>query len=411
VGTGLGPTLEFYALVSRNLQKAALQLWRGESIKRKEGDSDKTEEYVSNQCGLYPLALGRHIKQGQLDKIKSKFKLIGKLLARALLDGRILDLPLSSVFYKWLLKDESVINIHDLSDLDPVLSKSLQYLIGQERKGRLGGVKYLEAKTAVESLELYFTIPGNPSVELIKAGKDTPVTIDNIQQYVDLVIYWLLRAGVSRQMEIMRDAFDTILPTKHLKLFLPEEMDQLFCGAKNDVEPWDPQMLRQTIHPDHGMLNMEELLHTLILSEYDEQQRRLFLQFLTGSPRLPVGGLKNLNPPFTAVRKHDGGHSADSHLPSVMTCVNYLKLPEYSTKEIMAQRLSTAITCVKLAFADVDGALPNTTLSPIPKIGNEDNQPKTEILDPSCRKTAIWIYNFPTNLFPLLEPKDNFETK
>uniref|UniRef100_A0A915IZU9 Uncharacterized protein n=1 Tax=Romanomermis culicivorax TaxID=13658 RepID=A0A915IZU9_ROMCU len=35
---------------------------------------------------------------------------------------------------------------------------------------------------------------------------------------------------------------------------------------------------------------------------------------------------------------------------------------------------------------------------------------KIEILDQSCRKTTIWIYNFPTNLFPL-EPEDNFVTK
>uniref|UniRef100_A0A915IY08 Uncharacterized protein n=1 Tax=Romanomermis culicivorax TaxID=13658 RepID=A0A915IY08_ROMCU len=35
---------------------------------------------------------------------------------------------------------------------------------------------------------------------------------------------------------------------------------------------------------------------------------------------------------------------------------------------------------------------------------------KIEILDQSCCKTTIWIYNLPTHLFPL-EPKDNFKTK
>jgi len=34
VGTGLGPTLEFYALVSRELQRADLDLWRGEPVKQ-----------------------------------------------------------------------------------------------------------------------------------------------------------------------------------------------------------------------------------------------------------------------------------------------------------------------------------------------------------------------------------------
>jgi hypothetical protein len=33
VGTGLGPTLEFYSLVSKELQRADLQLWKGGTVK------------------------------------------------------------------------------------------------------------------------------------------------------------------------------------------------------------------------------------------------------------------------------------------------------------------------------------------------------------------------------------------
>ncbi|KAJ9684696.1 hypothetical protein PVL29_016925 [Vitis rotundifolia] len=36
--------------------------------------------------------------------------------------------------------------------------------------------------------------------------------------------------------------------------------------------------------------------------------------------------------------------SADDDLPSVMTCANYLKLPSYSTKEIMYKKLLYAIS-------------------------------------------------------------------
>lgn len=32
MGTGLGPTQEFYALVSQELQRADLGLWRGEEV-------------------------------------------------------------------------------------------------------------------------------------------------------------------------------------------------------------------------------------------------------------------------------------------------------------------------------------------------------------------------------------------
>jgi E3 ubiquitin-protein ligase TRIP12 len=55
-------------------------------------------------------------------------------------------------------------------------------------------------------------------------------------------------------------------------------------------------------------------------------------------------GFRGLNPPLTVVRKpHEAPLTADDYLPSVMTCVNYLKLPEYSSKAIMRVKLRTAM--------------------------------------------------------------------
>jgi E3 ubiquitin-protein ligase TRIP12 len=80
-----------------------------------------------------------------------------------------------------------------------------------------------------------------------------------------------------------------------------------------------------------------------IISTYNAQEQRSFLQFVTGSPRLPVGGFKRLNPPLTIVRKAiDPPLNPDDFLPSVMTCVNYLKLPDYSSQEVMREKLHQA---------------------------------------------------------------------
>eukprot|EP00039_Didymoeca_costata_P031575 m.35451 g.35451 ORF g.35451 m.35451 type:complete len:70 (-) comp8883_c0_seq2:1451-1660(-) len=51
-------------------------------------------------------------------------------------------------------------------------------------------------------------------------------------------------------------------------------------------------------------------------------------------------GLQALNPPLTVVRKG----SSDNELPSVMTCQNYLKLPEYSSAEVLKAQLTKAMT-------------------------------------------------------------------
>ena len=53
----------------------------------------------------------------------------------------------------------------------------------------------------------------------------------------------------------------------------------------------------------------------------------------------------------TIVQKRpENGISPDAYLPSVMTCANYVKLPDYSSKEIMRERLVTAINEGQGAF-------------------------------------------------------------
>ena len=55
-------------------------------------------------------------------------------------------------------------------------------------------------------------------------------------------------------------------------------------------------------------------------------------------------GFKALTPMFTVVCKPSEPHfTSDDYLPSVMTCVNYLKMPDYSTVEILREKLSVAI--------------------------------------------------------------------
>lgn len=52
-------------------------------------------------------------------------------------------------------------------------------------------------------------------------------------------------------------------------------------------------MLSEACRADHGFTSESRAIRMLleILSLYDTNEQRLFLQFLTGSPRLPTGGL------------------------------------------------------------------------------------------------------------------------
>ena len=62
-------------------------------------------------------------------------------------------------------------------------------------------------------------------------------------------------------------------------------------------------------------------------------------------------GFHSLHPPLTIVRKSlEQDQKADTYLPSVMTCMNYLKLPEYSSMAVMHERLMTAMDEGQLSF-------------------------------------------------------------
>lgn len=55
---------------------------------------------------------------------------------------------------------------------------------------------------------------------------------------------------------------------------------------------WEVQSLLDAWKPDHGFTLESKAIRNLaeILSTYSKEEQRLFLQFVSGSPRLPVGG-------------------------------------------------------------------------------------------------------------------------
>jgi E3 ubiquitin-protein ligase TRIP12 len=194
----------------------------------------------------------------------------------------------------------------------------------------------------VEDLALDFTIPGY-DIELRPGGRDIGVTGSNVNEYVYEVLDAILGKGVAKQTQAFRDGFSKVFSARDLQAFTADELAMLFGNTDED---WSVETLNEAIKADHGFNVESRAIHDLIdiMSEYDVPTRRAFLQFITGSPKLPIGGFRGLNPPLTVVRKpHEAPLVADDYLPSVMTCVNYLKLPEYSRKEVMREKLKTAM--------------------------------------------------------------------
>lgn len=195
----------------------------------------------------------------------------------------------------------------------------------------------------LEDLCLDFTLPGDESYELKPSGAEIPITINNVEEYVELLQDTIAGSGISQQIAAFREGFNCLFAIDDLKLLTHAELVSLFGKADED---WSYATLADTIRADHGFTMESDPVRNLleVLSQMNTTEKRQFLQFTTGSPRLPIGGWKALRPVFTVVRKiPEEPLQADDYLPSVMTCANYLKMPAYTTKEIMLTRLITSM--------------------------------------------------------------------
>ncbi|GMM53598.1 putative ubiquitin-protein ligase [Maudiozyma humilis] len=340
VGTGLGPTLEFYATMSKEFTQKSLNMWRDDEYNSKIDENPDTENNQYIDQTLFPRTI--KIGSSNIERINQLFSYLGTLIARSMLDNRIVDFNFNPLFFSLAhelarngkLPDYSTDLRHAISlvtYIDKQIGNSLRYIY--ENK---------ESNVKLEQLYLTFVVPGTDT-PLIDDGNNITVTSSNVINYMDLLVSSMIGDGILSQLQSFIDGFSKVFPYVNLLILEPVELVDMFG---HEDEDWSFETLCSSVVADHGYTMDSPTIHDLIsiMSELSHKDRRLFSQFLTGSPRLPLGGFKSLKPKFTVVLKHaEDGLESDQYLPSVMTCANYLKLPKYSSRKIMRTRIQQAI--------------------------------------------------------------------
>jgi E3 ubiquitin-protein ligase HERC4 len=75
-----------------------------------------------------------------------------------------------------------------------------------------------------------------------------------------------------------------------------------------------------------------------VFSEFTEEDKRLYLKFVTGRGKLPLDIAKQNYPHTITVL---GGN--DATLPQAHICYNQIDLPKYTNEEVMRKRILTAV--------------------------------------------------------------------
>jgi len=256
VGTGLGPTLEFYSTVSKEFSKKKLKLWR-------ETDANDSDEYAFGARGLFPAPMSEDQASNENGKrILHLFKMLGKFVARSMIDSRIIDVSFNPTFFRIGDGSKTVTpSLGAVKTVDPQLAKSLKlikkFAVGKKAIDENPNltpaqkVAYAEAleidSVHIDDLGLDFTLPGYSSIELLPNGSQLPVSIDNVELYLDKVIDFTLGSGVQRQVDAFRAGFTQVFPYSALSAFTPDELVMLFGRIEEDwsLESKFPQICKQ----------------------------------------------------------------------------------------------------------------------------------------------------------------------
>jgi E3 ubiquitin-protein ligase TRIP12 len=208
---------------------------------------------------------------------------------------------------------------------------------------------------SLEGLCVDFTLPGRPEIELKPGGAAIALTGENLEDYISRVAEVSLVTAVAPQIEAFCTAFRALLPLRACAIWSEKELASIIVGASvNDNACWSLEHLGAHIKAQHGYTADSRCFRDLLalMAEFSVEDRRSFLTFATGAPSLPIGGFGGLKPPLTVVKKEapPAPLTPDQFMPSVMTCANYLKLPEYSAAEVLKQKLELAMREGQSAF-------------------------------------------------------------
>ena len=252
------------------------------------------------------------------------FHFLGILLAKAVYDRQLIDLPLCRAVYKYILGRPATLD--DLEEMDPLYHRSIVWML----KNDIDDVIYENFTTTIENFGQM------QEIELIPGGKEIKVTNGNKARYVQAVLDWKTFGSVAKQLKSIKNGFQEVLPIYEIKDFTEEELNLLLNGKQN----FDINEMRQSTRYTGGYDTNSEPVEIFwkVLNTFDTEKRGQLLQFATGSSKVPLDGY---DPCFTiTMATSDAGTQA---LPTSHTCFNQLVLPAYKKKEEMIQKLEYAI--------------------------------------------------------------------
>ncbi|RIA89170.1 hypothetical protein C1645_825193 [Glomus cerebriforme] len=258
------------------------------------------------------------------------FKFVGRVIGKAIYDGRLLDAYFTRSFYKHILGKP--VDYRDVEAIDLEYYNSLVWMLNNDITG------VIDYTFSVETDDF----GQKKIVDLKPNGRNIPVTEENKREYVMLVTEQKLTLAIKDQIENFLAGFHEIIPAHLISIFNEQELELLISGMPDiDIDDWKNNTEYQNYTPSSPQIQW----FWRAVRSFDQEERAKLLQFVTGTSKVPLEGFSVLQG-VHGVQKfqiHKDFASPD-RLPSAHTCFNQIDIPEYENYEQLRSQLLLAIS-------------------------------------------------------------------
>lgn len=260
----------------------------------------------------------------------SYFKFVGRIVAKAVYDNRLLECYFTRSFYKHILGKS--VRYTDMESEDYHFYQGLVYLLEND----VSTLGYdLTFSTEVQEFGVCEVRDLKPN------GANVLVTEENKKEYVHLVCQMRMTGAIRKQLAAFLEGFYEIIPKRLISIFTEQELELLISGLPTiDID----DLKANTEYHKYQGNSIQIQWFWRALRSFDQADRAKFLQFVTGTSKVPLQGFAALEG-MNGIQKfqiHRDDRSTD-RLPSAHTCFNQLDLPAYESYEKLRQMLLLAI--------------------------------------------------------------------
>ncbi|XP_068430797.1 probable E3 ubiquitin-protein ligase HERC1 isoform X3 [Clinocottus analis] len=257
-----------------------------------------------------------------------QLRFLGILMAVAIRTKKPLDLHLAPWVWKQLCS--MPLGEPDLEEVDLLTYRTLQGILHLDNSGITED--NFHVMIPLDSFVAHSA--DGRLVPVVPGGQNISLTFANRTEYVERALDYRLHE-MDSQVAAVREGMSAIIPVPLLSLLTAQQLEQLVCGLPEvSVEMLKKLVRYRDITESHQLVGW----FWQSLEEFTNEERVLFLRFVSGRSRLPSNPA-DITQKFQIIKVDRPVNG----LPTAQTCFFLFRLPPYTSQAILAERLRYSI--------------------------------------------------------------------